>query len=74
MRHVRNIRTDATPEALCSVHGSHRKAGRMTMCADNYCPRHRPANYAENMARHAVDSLPAHITREMHFHTYGITR
>ena len=50
MRHIRNARTDATPTAECN-------SADAPFCQSNVCPRHRPANYAEYMARHSIDSI-----------------
>lgn len=71
MRHVRNIRTDATPTGATCSQAAVRTGPH---CTDTYCPRHSPVDYADCMARHAVDSLPNHITREMQYHMFGVTR
>ena len=73
-KHTREVRADATPTALCSSYGTERRGISPRPCPDGHCPRHRPANYAEYMARHSVDSIPSRTDRAERFHTFGITR
>lgn len=69
-RHRRSIVTDTRPhwaivddvtnEAKCT----HPSAG---FCLAP-CPRHRPVDYAESMARHATDSIPHVWTAAERYH------
>lgn len=48
-KHRRVCHTDARPTARCT-------SVNADFCL-SLCPRHRAADYAENMARHSVDSI-----------------
>lgn len=49
-RDVPNNQTDPASRAACVEQ-------RQAWCGYGLCPQHRPADYADAMARHATDSL-----------------